>query len=140
MKFLFKVTQVNREFLVKYPYAALDGYLTIIIKYSVFLDDAVALLDFALCINSWLIKVKNGSLPDFDYSSDEYTENPVLRLTKIDNYHYEIHSAWAVNHSEIILGLGEITHCFESFLQELDSHTQHTHGVALTDMSFFENR
>ena len=140
MKFLFKVTQVNREFLVKYPYAALDGDLTIIIKDSVFLDDAISLLDFALYINSWLIKVRSGSLPDFDYSSDEYTENPVLRLTKIDSHYYEIHSAWAVNHSEIILGLGAITHCFESFLRELDSHTQHAYGIALADMRFFKNR
>jgi hypothetical protein len=141
MKFLFKVTQVNQEFLVKYPYAALDGDLIIIIKDSVFLADGVSLLGLALCINSWLIKVKTGSLPCFyfDYSSDEYTENPVLRLTKIGNHHYEIYSAWAVNHPAIILGLGEITHCFESFLLELDSYTQHAYGVALADMRFFEN-
>jgi hypothetical protein len=140
MKFVFKVTEVNREILAKYPYAALDGDLTIIIKDAVFLDDGVALLDFALCINSWLINVKTGALPDFDYSSDEYTENPVLHLSKVDAHHYQIHSAWALTSSEIILGLGEITHCFESFLQELDKHTQQAYGVSLAEMRFFENR
>ncbi len=137
MKFVFKVTEVNREFLVKYPYAALDGELTIRLKDSVFLNDEVALLDFALCINSWLIKVKAGFLSDFDYSSDEYIENPVLHLTKIDNHHYDIQSAWAVNYPETLLGLGEIIHCFESFLQELNSHIQQAYGVALVDIPLF---
>ena len=140
MKFVFKVTEVNREILAKYPYAALDGDLTILIKDAVFLDDGVALLEFALCINSWLINVKTGTLPDFDYSSDEYTENPVLHLSKVDARHYQIHSAWALTSSEKILGLGEITHCFESFLQELDRHTQQAYGISLTEMRFFENR
>ena len=125
---------------MKYPYAALDGDLSIIINDSVFIDDGVSLLDFALCINNWLINVKTGFLSDFDYSSDEYTENPVLHLTKIDNRYYEIHSAWAINYPETILGLGEITHCFESFLQELDSHTQQVYGLTLADMRFFKSR
>jgi hypothetical protein len=140
MKFIFKVTEVNLEFLVKYSYAALDGNLTIIIKDSVFIDDGVSLLDLALCINSWLIKNRAGAFSDFDYSSDEYIENPVLHLTKIGNPYYEIHSAWAVNYPKTILKLGEITHCFESFLQELNSHIQQEYGIAFANILHSESR
>jgi hypothetical protein len=139
MKFVFTITQVNREALIKHPYAALDGDLTIIIKDSVFLDDGVSLLDFALSIQSWLAKTRTGSIDDFDYSSDEYTENPVLYLTKVDNHYYTISSAWAANYPETILSLGEITHCFNAYLNELNLTIQQEYGVGFSKMRFFTN-
>jgi hypothetical protein len=139
MRFVFNITQVNSHALIKYPYAALDGDLTILIGDSVFFDEAVSLLDFALSIHHWLTETKFGSFSDFDYSSDEYTENPVLHLTKVDNQHYSIYSAWAINYPETILDLSEITHCFDTFLRELDATIQREHGVGFSDMRFFTN-
>jgi hypothetical protein len=139
MKFVFTITQVNREALIKYPYAALDGELKIIINDSVFFDEYISLLDFAHSIQSWLAKIKAGFLDDFDYSSDEYTENPVFHLTKIDNHYYIISSAWAVNYPETILGLGEITRCFDAFLSELNLTIQREYEVGFSDMRFFAN-
>ncbi|GAA4498240.1 hypothetical protein GCM10023172_14800 [Hymenobacter ginsengisoli] len=139
MRFVFNITQVNKEALIKYPYAALDGDLIVLIEDSVFFDDGISLLDFALSIQSWLAKVRIGFLADFDYSSDEYTENPVLHLTKLDSHHYTIYSAWATNYPETILGLGEITHCFHNFLSELNATIQQEYGVGFSDMRLFAN-
>ncbi len=55
MKFFFKIMEINREFLIKVPYAVLDGNLTLLIKQSRFFnEESISLLDLALRIISWL--------------------------------------------------------------------------------------
>lgn len=138
MKFTFKITEVNREFLVRAPYAALDGNLTIIINQSTFFSkEGLSLLDLALSIVTWMSKSEAGILADFDYSSDEYAENPVLHLTKIDKQHYTIHSAWVAHYADNVLSLGEITRCFSVFLHELDAAIQQDYGVSFADIPLF---
>ena len=138
MKFLFQITDVNRDFLIKYPYAALDGNLTILIKDKVFFDkQGISLLGFALCVSQWLREMISGSLPDFDYSSDEYVDNPVLHLTKVDNQHYALHSAWVEDEADAALALADIIHCFNTFLRELDTTIKQEYGVGFTDIPLF---
>jgi hypothetical protein len=140
MQFIFSLTQVNREALLKYPYAALDGDLTILLNDEVFFREEVSLLGFALSVHTWLANIKTGSFADFEYSSDEYTENPVLRLTKVDSHRYTISSAWAINYPETMLELREITQCFEAFLRELDALIRREYGVGFSDMRLFTSR
>jgi hypothetical protein len=135
MKFLFKITEVNKELLVKYPYAALVGQLTIILKDAVFFNEEyVSLLGLAIYIAGWLKGIKANKLTDFDYSSDEYQENPVLYLARTEGNSYAITSSWVETPADNILSLGEITHCFNSFLQELNTTVQQEYGVAFSDM------
>jgi hypothetical protein len=135
MKFVFEVTDVNRELLIKAPYAALDGNLTIDINHWLFFDkECVSLLELAIHVTGWLSGVKEGIYSDFDYSADDYEENPVLHFTKNDNQHYTISSAWVNTETEIRLEVAEIIQCFNDFLQELDSTVQQAYGIAFTDI------
>jgi hypothetical protein len=130
MKFLFKITEVNKELLIKYPYAALDGQLTILLKDTVFFDEEyVSFLGLAIHIASWLNEIKVNRLTDF-----EYQENPVLYLARIEGHSYAITSSWAETPADNILGLGKITYCFNSFLQALNAAVQQEYGVAFSDM------
>ncbi|MVN77427.1 hypothetical protein GO988_13915 [Hymenobacter sp. HMF4947] len=135
MKFLFRITEVNKALLIKYPYAALDGSLTVLIKEVMFFDnEGISLLDFAMCVGKWLKEIATGSFLDFDYSSNEYEENPVLHFSRINNHYYTLHSAWVESYADNILGLGEITHCLRIFLQELDTYMQQEYGVAFSNI------
>ncbi len=138
MKFIFKITEVDQDLLIKAPYAALDGNLTIIVNQSTFFnEESLSLLDLALSIVTWMSKSEAGILADFDYSSDEYTENPVLHLTKIDKQHYTIHSVWVTHYADNVLSLGEIIRCFSVFLHELDAAIQQDYGVSFADIPLF---
>ena len=135
MKFIFKITEVNKELLIKYPYAALDGQLTILLKDVIFFDEEyVSLLGLAIPIAGWLKGIEANHLTDFDYSSDEYQENPVLHLARIEGYSYAITSSWVKAPTDNILTLREISYCFNSFLQELNTAVQQEYGVAFSDM------
>jgi hypothetical protein len=139
MKFIFKITEVNRELLIKAPYAALDGNLTILINHSLFFnEEEISLLELALYIAGWLNDLKHNIFTNFDYSSDEYEENPVLCFTKIDNQHYAINSAWVKQYPDNLLSLEEIVHCFTTFLKELNSVIQQEYGVTFADIPFFK--
>jgi hypothetical protein len=135
MKFLFKITEVNKELLVKYPPAALDGQLTILLKDAVFFDEeGISLLDLAIHIAGWLKEIKANQFTDFDYSSDEYQENPVLYLATTERNYYALTSSWVETPTDNILSLAEITYCFNSFLQDLDAAVQQAYGIAFSDM------
>jgi hypothetical protein len=135
MKFLFKITEVNKELLVKYPSYALDGQLTILLKDAVFFNEEyVSLLDLAIHIAAWLKKVKANQSTNFNYSSDEYQENPVLYLAMIENGYYVLISSWVETTANNIFSLAEITYCFKSFLQDLDTTVQQAYGIAFSDM------
>jgi len=140
MKFIFKLTEVSQELLLKYPPYAVDGNLTIIIRNSVFFnEEGISLLDLALSINGWLHELKSNPLADFDYSADEYQENPVIYLTSLNTAQHMLHSAWVPGDSELILETAEIKRCFRSFLHELDTIIQQDYGVAFSDMRFFNS-
>jgi hypothetical protein len=135
MKFLFEITEVNQEFLIKYPCAALDGELTIDVNHSLFFDrEGISLLELAIYITGWLSEVNAGIYSDFDYSADDYEENPVLHFTKVDNLHYTISSAWVKSNAENTLSLSEIIHCFNEFLRELDTTLQQLYGVGFDEI------
>jgi hypothetical protein len=140
MEITFKITEVNQEFLLKYPPCAVDGTITITVKNALFFnEEGVSLMDLAISINGWLHKLKLTPLVDFDYSSDEYEENPVIHLTNLDRFHYTLRSAWVPNDSELILEADEITRCFRGFLHELNAVIQRDYGVALSNMRFFNS-
>ena len=135
MKFIFEITYVNKDFLVKAPYAALDGNLTIDINHWLFFnEEVISLLELAIHISSWLKEIEAGIYTDFDYSADDYQENPVLHFYNLDNKHYIISSAWVDSVTEIRLEVAEIVQCFNTFLQELDGTIQQEYGVAFTDI------
>lgn len=140
IQFIFKITDVNKELLVKAPYAALDGNLTILINDSAFFsEEGISLIDLALCITGWLNEVEAEFFTDFDYSSDEYQENPVLYFAKIDNqHHYTVRSAWVEFHADTVLNLEEIVNCFTVFLTELDSTIKQKYGAGFADMPLFK--
>jgi len=135
MKFLFKITKVNKELLVKYPAYALDGQLTILLNDAVFFNEEyVSLLALAIHIAGWLKEIKANQFTNFDYSSDEYQENPVLYLAMTERNYYAITSSWVETPTNNNLSVEEITHCFNSFLQELNTAVQQEYGVAFSDM------
>jgi hypothetical protein len=137
MKFIFQITEVDRELLRKYPPAALDGQLTILVKDAVFFhEEVIALLELAIHIASWLNEIKANQFTDFDYSADSYQENPVLHLARIADYSYAITSSWVETPADNILSLEEIIYCFNSFLRELNDTVQQAYGVTFTDMTF----
>jgi hypothetical protein len=139
MRFIFSITEVDRESLIKYPYAALDGSLTILVNDSVFFsEEGVSLLELAIHITGWLSAINTNTYLDFDYSADDYQENPILHFTRIDNQHYAIYSAWVNSKAEIILELAEITRCFSAFLQELNTTIQQAYGVGFADIPLFK--
>ncbi|GEM_PF-3569265 len=138
MKFSFTVTDVTQELLLKYPPFAVDGTLTIVINDTAFFsEEGVSLLDLAISVNVWLYELKTKPTSDFDYSSDEYQENPVLHLVRTDEHHYGIFSAWVQNGTNLILKKDEVIRCFRNFLHELDTTIQRDYGVAFSDMRFF---
>ena len=135
MKFIFEITDVNRELLIKAPYAALDGNLTIDINQWLFFnEEGISLLELAIYIIGWLREIEAGIYTDFDYSADDYQENPVLHFYNLDNKHYIISSAWVNSETEIRLEVTEIVQCFNTFLQELEGAIQQEYGVTFADI------
>jgi hypothetical protein len=141
MEFIFRINEVNKEFLIKYPYASLDGDLSITINSNLFFNkEQVSLLELATNVNTWLSQVRDKFFSDFDYSSDQYADNPVLHFERVNDRQYSIHSAWVKNFPSSIISLDDIISCFKIFLQELDSSIQQAYGVAFADIPAFKIR
>ncbi len=109
--------------------------MTIAINHRLFFDkETVSLLELAIHITSWLSEIKNDIYSDFDYSADDYQENPVLHFTEIGNQHYTISSAWVNSETAIMLNAADLVQCFTTFLQELANTMQQVYGVAFADI------
>ncbi|NML64061.1 hypothetical protein HHL22_02480 [Hymenobacter sp. RP-2-7] len=139
MTLVFTITEVNRGLLLKYPYAALDGDLTITANDTTFFLESVALLDFALAVQHWLHSAaKTSVLLHFDYSPEDSTDNPVLYLTPLAIAHFAVHSAWVESPIAPVVSLPDVTAGFENFLLALNEYMQREYNVAFADIPLFK--
>ena len=99
--------------------ADIEGDLRIWVEGCVFFqDEYILLLEFAVMLTNWVVKIENRLFDDFVYETMDYSEGPILEFKQRPNSMWEINSIWANKVNRICFDLQEITIAAKKFLAD----------------------
>jgi hypothetical protein len=134
MKIEFEITDFPIGEQIKYTTAYLEGILKIYIRSILFFNQpGILLVEYAIVINKWLNKVKEGAIIDFVYDTMDH-DQPILSIILVKNEYYKIDSIWKEEEVNTLLSKAELINVFEKYLNDLNHNLKMKSNINLRDI------
>jgi hypothetical protein len=105
---------------INYPEVlSLEGFFQIAIdNYVYFEEPCFSIMEFLVCVESWLTKGLRNSDMNYDCIDVETEENPLIRFVRIKEG-YIIRSSWELFHCSAVFDIVEIQNAIKKLRSEL---------------------
>ena len=98
-----------------------EGLLKISIEDYIYINETgILLIEFAIFIYKWLLKLKQGEITDFYYSSMDFEEEPIFCLRyDLNKNLFTLISVWNKDLKQHIISKAEAIQLFETYINDL---------------------
>lgn len=130
LKMSYKIHSIPRVISQSYELACLtEGNLCVEVDGDVLFDeDGILIIEFGMQLRSWIASLKGGEEIDFNYTSMDFEEDPVLRFGLYSPGVVELSSVWQKGSSPA-LRIEVVAEVARNFLKQLKEDLLSSHGI-----------